>query len=116
MKDLLLDILDFFKYDILKKNPPEPNNLHLELDFVLHKDGKGMWAEAKEYPGLVASGSTPEELRKALWDSILTYFDVPRAYAKRKKDKLRLNLPNGTIIEPKMPFWEREFVIKVAAT
>ena len=84
MKDFLLDIRDIILYDLLKKTPPKPKKLELELDFIAHKEkGGGVWLEAKNYPGLIASGDTPEELRKALWDSILTYFDVPRPYAKR---------------------------------
>jgi len=117
MKDFLLDIRDVIFYDLLKKTPPKPKKLELELDFISHKEkGGGIWLEAKNHPGLIASGDTPEELRKALWDSILTYFDVPRPYAKRLKDKLRLQLPNGTTVEPKIPFWEREIRVQVATT
>ena len=117
MKDFILDIKDFIIYDLFKTIPPEPKKLELELNFIAHKEkGGGLWIEARNYPGLIASGDTPEELRKALWDSILTYFDVPRAYAKRLKDKLRLHLPNGTFIEPDIPFWEREIKIQVATS
>lgn len=117
MKDFLLDLRDIILYDLLKKTPPKLKKLELELDFIAHKEkGGGIWLEAKNYPGLIASGDTPEELRKALWDSILTYFDVPRSYAKRLKDKLILRLPNGKVVEPKIPFWEREIKVQVATT
>lgn len=102
MKQIVSDFKDTILYDFLKKPLPEVKNLTWEMGFVLHKEKKGgMWVEAKDYPGLIASGDTPEELREALFDSILTYFDVPRTVAKRIPDVLVLNLPNGKEIRPK---------------
>ena len=107
-----LDLLDVFKYDVLRLPLPEASGfswdkLHLTL-VPHHKKGEGYWVKAKEYPGLVASGDTLEELREAVFDSILTYFDVPRATAKRMRDLLVLNLPNGTKFVPpdKIKFFE----------
>lgn len=83
MKDLLLDLKDTVIYDLLKRPLPESPAFALEHNFILHKEDGGFWAESEKYPGLFASGETLEELREALMDSILTYFDVPRAVAKR---------------------------------
>jgi predicted RNase H-like HicB family nuclease len=108
MKNLICDIKDTILYDLLKKPLPEIKNLSWNLDFVLHKvKGKGMWLEAKDYPGLIASGDTPEELREAVFDAILTYFDVPTAAAKRLPDTLILRLPGGKEVRPKAsPCWQ----------
>lgn len=104
MYSLLLDTIDFLQYDLLRRPLPKPADFSddkLKMTFELHKEKKGLWVEAKEYPGLIASGDNPDELREALFDSILTYFDVPRAYAKRINDNLVLNLPNGKSVVPK---------------
>jgi len=110
------DIFDFFKYDVLKEELPSPEGFSLDklnLNFTLHrKKGEGLWIEAKDYPGLVASGDTPEELREAVLDSILTYFDVPRATAKRMEDILVLNLPGGVTVSP--PLRPKFLEVKVA--
>ena len=104
MKNLIHDIKDTILYDLLKKPLPQIKKPPLNLNFVLRsKAGEGLWLEAKDYPGLIASGDTPEELREALFDSILTYFDVPRAVAKRIPDILVLKLPDGKEIRPKTP-------------
>ncbi|OIP04332.1 hypothetical protein AUK18_00295 [Candidatus Beckwithbacteria bacterium CG2_30_44_31] len=103
MRNLLLDVRDFIYYDLLNKPLPEAPKLDFKQDFVLHKERGGMWIESKQYPGLIASGDTPEELREAAFDAILTYFDVPRSTAKRIPDQLVLNLPNGKQIKPKLP-------------
>ncbi|MBU0619368.1 hypothetical protein KKD62_03985 [Patescibacteria group bacterium] len=114
MINILLDLKDFIVYDVFKKPLPEPPDFTLKHNFVLHKEKNGgSWMESKKYPGLIASGDSPEELREALLDSILTYFDVPRAYAKRLPDTLTLNLPNGKTILPPRPR-PALFEIKVA--
>lgn len=83
----------------------------LNTKFKLHKDNGGLWLESTEYPGLIASGETLEELREAVFDSILTYFDVPRARAKRMKDTLVLNLPDGKVVSPpESPFFQIQVV------
>ena len=60
----------------------------------------GFWVKAEKYPGLRASGRTPEELCEALHDAILTYFDVPRGMANRLPNNLTLQMPDGTIVAP----------------
>lgn len=101
MKDLILDLIDYILYDLLKRPLPETLPFTLEHQFLLVKEKGGFWVKSKEYPGLVASGDTLEELREALFDSILTYFDVPRAVAKRSVDTLILRLSDGRVIKPK---------------
>lgn len=108
MKDLILDLLDYILYDILKRPLPKfsPPTLDRQLQFVLYKEKGGFWVKSKEYPGLVASGDTLEELREALFDSILTYFDVPRAVAKRLPDTGVLHLPDGKEIKSHVPIFD----------
>mgnify|MGYP000002164980 CR=1 FL=1 len=104
LNSFLFDIRDVIAHDLLNRPLPEAPCIDFEQEFVFHKEkGGGMWIESKKYPGLIASGETYKELREAIFDSILTYFDVPRATAKRMLDSLRLNLPNGKTIKPKVP-------------
>ena len=80
-----LDVVDFIKHDVLGFPLPKADKFSLDklnLEFETHHNpGEGYWVEAKNYPGLVASGDTPEELREAILDSILTYFDVYPSYS-----------------------------------
>ena len=98
IKESVLALVDFFKFDILKQPLPKTDKFSLDklnLEFETHHNrGEGYWVEAKNYPGLVASGDTPQELREAVLDSILAYFDVPRATARRFNDDLVLKLLN----------------------
>ncbi len=103
MKNLFLDILDVINYDLLKKPLPKLPEINYKQDFILRKENGGYWLESKEFPGLVASGKTLVELREALFDSMLTYFDVPRVVAKRLPDQLELRLPKGRVVRPKSP-------------
>lgn len=111
---LLLDLFDVVRFDLLNQPLPEAKGFSIDkfnTKFKLHKDGGGLWLESIEYPGLIASGETLEELREAVLDSILTYFDVPRARAKRMKDTLVLNLPDGKVISPsESPFFQIQVV------
>lgn len=115
LQDLFRDFIDFILYDILKKELPIPKNFSLDklrLNFELHKEKGGLWVEARSYPGLVASGENLQELREAIFDSILTYFDVPRSTAKRLEDTLVLNLPDGSHVEP--PLRQKLIEVKLA--
>lgn len=107
---VLYDLFDTIRFDVLNMPLPESQDFSIDklsMKFKLHKDDGGFWLESAEYPGLIASGETPEELREAVFDSILTYFDVPRARAKRMKDILVLNLPGGKVINPpESPFFQ----------
>ena len=114
MKNFFLDVLDIINYDLLNKPLPKFSEINYKQDFILKKENGGYWLESKEFPGLVASGKTLKELREALFDSILTYFDVPRAVAKRLPDQLELRLPNGRVIRPKSPTL-KYLAIKTAA-
>ncbi|KKS52544.1 MAG: hypothetical protein UV19_C0018G0005 [Parcubacteria group bacterium GW2011_GWA2_42_28] len=104
IKELALELADFLKFDVLRQSLPKTDRFSLDklnLDFeIYHNPGEGYWVEAKNYPGLIASGDSTHELRKAILDSILTYFDVPRAAARRFKDSLTLKLPDGTHVYP----------------
>lgn len=116
MKDLILDIRDLVLYDLLKRPLPEPPSFTYKHEVAIHREkGGGFWLESKDFPGLIASGDTLEELREALLDSILTYFDVPRAVAKRLPDQLILKLPNGKVIKPQTPVLP-SLEVKVAFT
>lgn len=110
----LLDVLDVIRFDVLNRPLPVAKGFSIDklnTKFKLHKDKGGFWLESTEYPGLIASGDTLEELREAVFDSILTYFDVPRARAKRMKDTLVLNLPGGKVISPpEFPFFQIQVV------
>jgi hypothetical protein len=103
MKNIIFDIRDFIYYDLMGNNLPEPPKIDFEQGFVLHKTKHGYWVESKKYPGLIASGQTLTELREALFDSILTYFDVPRPTAKKVADLFILKLANGEELRPKTP-------------
>lgn len=104
LNNWFLDLVDILKHDLLGHPLPKAEKFSIDklnLEFETHHNpGEGFWIEAKNYPGLVASGDTPEELREAVLDSILTYFDVPRALAKRFPDTLTLRLPDGTQVYP----------------
>lgn len=104
MKNLLQDLKDFVMFDIL--NRPLPTFIkewENEIEFTAHKEKTGVWAEAKNYPGLVASAKNEAGLREAITDSVLTYFDIPRSTAKRMPDDAYLETPKGKIISPKKP-------------
>lgn len=114
-KELVFGLVDFLRFDVFRQPLPRADRfsldkLHLEFE-THHNPGEGYWIEAKNYPGLIASGDTPQELREAVLDSILTYFDVPRATARRFKDDLILKLPDGTHVYPKP---ESRFIVKLA--
>jgi hypothetical protein len=115
VRELILEAIDFLKFDVFRQPLPRADKFSLDklnLDFEIHHNpGEGYWAEAKNYPGLIASGDALQELRRAILDSILTYFDVPRAAAKRFKDILTLKLPDGTHVYPDP---EPGFVVKLA--
>lgn len=111
MYNFLLDVKDAILYDLLKRPLPPMPKISFEDDFVHLKEDHGFVIESRKYPGLIASGETEAELREALFDTMLTYFDVPRATAKRLPDTLVLKLPNGKTINPPSP----NFTIRVAA-
>ena len=114
--DMFYDVLDFFKYDVLGYSLPEPGNFSVDkfkTKFRFYKEKNGMWLESTEYPGLIASGDTYDELREATFDSILTYFDVPRIYARKLRDNLVLNFPKGKLVKPKSPSLNLEIAVAV---
>jgi len=99
--DKMLDLLESFKYDLLRFPLPEMPEVNLKGRFDLHKDsGGGYWITSEGLPGLYASGDSLEELRKSFFDALLTYYDVPRARAVRIPDNLELKLREGTVISP----------------
>lgn len=111
LNDILLDMRDILVYDILRSNPPPfpAVDMHVTFQVIKEKNG-GMWVQSTQYPGLLASGDSYEELREALFDAMLTYFNVPRYHAKRMKDTLVMNLENGTQIQPPQPVFQIRLV------
>jgi predicted RNase H-like HicB family nuclease len=103
MKNLFLDIVDFVNYDVLQKPLPEAPQVAYKQNFIFHKEKNGYWLESRDFPGLIASGRSLKGLRTALFDAMLTYFDVPRPTAKRMQDPLILYLPNGRVVRPATP-------------
>lgn len=104
MKNKILDFLNTIKYDYLHMAlPPLPRGFadRLNLKLKLYKEGsRGYWLESIDYPGLIASGSSLEELRAATFDAMLAYFDVPRATALRMSDRVVLNFDDGRQVLP----------------
>jgi predicted RNase H-like HicB family nuclease len=109
MFDLLMDMLDTIKFDVLGMKKPKLPLFDPNMRLELHGEKGGYWVSSKEHPGLVASGDTLEELREATFESILVYYSVPRYHAKRINDLLSLHLSDGTVINPPEPI----FSIKV---
>ena len=103
MMNFFLDILDFINYDVLQKPLPETPQVSYKQNFIFHKEKNGYWVESRDFPGLIASGSNLKELRTALFDAMLTYFDVPRATGKRMQDPLILYPPDGRSVRPETP-------------
>lgn len=102
--DKVSDVSSWLKYEVLHFTPPTMPLIDTTLSLKLHKEkGGGYWTTCENYPGLIASGDTFEELRESLFDAILLYFQVPRYLTKKVPDKLILNLPDGTQILPKDP-------------
>lgn len=103
LNDYLLDVKEYILHDFLRIPYPEPNTFpesRLNQDFeIFNTEDGGYIAISKDYQGLHATGRTLEELRTALFDTILVYFDVPRYYAKRMGDSLSLKMPDGTIVK-----------------
>jgi len=105
MLDILQDFPSFIKYDVLGFPLDIPSNLspdifHQEIKIVKLSDG-GYIAESKKYPNLYASGDDFEELREAFYDTLLTYFDVPRYFAKRRLDDFKITLDDGKVLMAK---------------
>ncbi|TSC87305.1 MAG: hypothetical protein G01um101416_519 [Microgenomates group bacterium Gr01-1014_16] len=108
--DLLLDLKDFVLFDILRNRPPSLPPFKLDLQFKTHRDRGLIWVESVDYPGLIASGENESELREAIFDSILTYFDVPRYRARKLPDTLTLKLDDGTVVYPPEPVFRARLV------
>jgi len=108
--DLFQGFSDFLKYDLLHNSPPIMPPIKMDLQFHTYVEDGVIWAVSKDYPGLEASGKTPEELREALFEMILLHFDVPRYRAKRIPDTLSLRLSDGTIVPPPEPVFRARLV------
>jgi len=105
MKNFFLDLKDNFLYDVLNLPLPSvqgvgPHIFQQRFKLVNTEEG-GILAESEDYPGLYACGTDLIDLREALYDTILTYFDVPRAVALRSKDTFHLTLDSGVTIKAK---------------
>ena len=109
MKDILLDLLDYIKFDVLGVAKPPLPPFDFSMQFDLHKSKDGVWVSSKEHPGFIASGKDINELRGAVFETLLVYYDVPRYHSKRIKDLVSLNFSDGTVVNPPQPI----FSIKV---
>lgn len=99
---LLQELIYLIKYDFLRfplETPKGISEKYLNQRIkILKLKGGGYIAESLDYPNLYASGDSLEELREAYYDTTLTYFDIPRYYAKRREDTFAFNLDDGTEI------------------
>lgn len=109
MFDKLLDLYDVFRYDLLHQEIPVLPKFDFRVAFKLKKSKEGFWVESDQLPGFIASGKTLEELREAMWDTLLMYYDVPRYRANRLEDRFELHLSDGKVIKPP----EKNFVVQV---
>lgn len=103
-QNIIQEIYCIFKYDILKSSLEIPDNMSekiLNQKVRIQKNEEGYFIESLDYPNLYASGDDLGELREAYYDTILTYFDIPRYFAKRRIDNLRIDLADGTEIKAK---------------
>lgn len=105
MFNIFQDIPSFIKYDILGLPLDVPTNFssdifHQKIKIMKLSDG-GYIVESKKYPNLYASGDDLEELREAFYDTLLTYFDIPRYFAKRRADDFKIALDDGKVLMAK---------------
>ncbi len=103
-QNIIQEIYCVFKYDIFKASIEVPENMDekiLNQRVRIQKSEEGYFIESLDYPNLYASGDDLDELREAYYDTILTYFDIPRYFAKRRIDNLKLDLADGTEIKAK---------------
>jgi hypothetical protein len=103
--DVVQDVRDFIAYDILKSPEPKSPELPSSLELQGHTGNGFLWVEAEKYPGFIASGRSNQELREAIFDSMLRYFNVPRHIAKKIPDQFTLTLPNGKTVNPPIKDW-----------
>lgn len=109
MFDKLLDLYDVIRYDLLHQEAPVMPKFDPNIRFKLKKSKEGYWVQSDQLPGFIASGKTLEELREAMWDTMLTYYNVPRYKANRLEDRFELRLSDGKEIKPP----EKNFVVRV---
>ena len=109
MLNKLFDLYDTFRYDFLGQESPVMPKFDSKIKFKLSKTKEGFWVQSDQLPGFIASAKTLEELREAMWDTLLTYYDVPRYRANRLQDKFELHLSDGMVVKPP----ENNFVVSV---
>ncbi len=98
--DKILDIADFVKYEVLKKELPKislPKKLKLEQGY--DRKYKTYWVECEKLPGFVATASSKEGLLKEFYETLLVYFDVPRYLAKKMNKYGELVMSDGRVIK-----------------
>jgi len=105
MIDIFQDFPSFIKYDVLGLPLDIPPNFSPEIfhqTITISKLSNGGYiAESKKYPNLYASGEDLEELREAFYDTLLTYFDIPRYFAKRRADDFKIDFDDGKVLMAK---------------
>mgnify|MGYP000851714131 CR=1 FL=1 len=98
--DKILDIVDYLRYEIFKKELPEvalPKKLKLEQGY--DRKTKTYWIECEELPGFVATASSKKGLLKEFYETLLVYFDVPRYLAKKMNKYGELVMSDGRVIK-----------------
>ncbi len=102
MKNFLQDLPYLIKHDLLGvpvEAPVDFDETIFQQPIKISKlAGGGYLAKSGKYPNLYATGDDLEELRAAFYDTILTYFDVPRYFAKRRADNFRIELDGGKVL------------------
>lgn len=98
--DKILDIFDYFKYEVFKKEIPVVNlPKKLVMDGGYDKENKTYWLECKELPGFTATASSQKKLLKEVYETLLIYFDIPRYLARRMNNYGELVMPDGKRIK-----------------
>jgi len=99
ISDLILDITDIVKYELLGmefKIIDYPIPKDIELKYSIRPDG--VYAIAKDIPGLMFSSKRLEDLPEAFFDALLVYYDIPRYQANKMKPNTKITLHTGEIL------------------
>lgn len=94
----LVDLWQTFNYGLLKKRPSiDFSEMPDQLSFISHYDKENdvHWLEVPDLPEFIVTGKNTDELARNFTDTLLTYFDVPRYFAKRyNPDRIILKIVN----------------------
>lgn len=100
MDDILFDLFDKIKYDILKFAPPKISQIPTEISIDIHYDKKNKvhWVDSPNLEGFIASSDNEQDLPQEIHDTLLSYFDVPRHFANKDRKPGLIKKSDGTII------------------